>query len=1086
MVKVSVIMPVYNCEDFLQVSVESILNQTLSDLELICVDDGSSDNSLNILKEYEKQDSRVKVYSLNHLGGGDARNFALSHICGEYLYFMDADDYLELNAFEDFYRISKSKNLDFLMFKAKQYDVIQKTIFEKDYYNMVPISNFKGTVFNFKDLNDSIFAINVTPWCKFYNTQFVLGSGAKFKSASKFHDNQFFWDIIFQAERIYFLDEFYYTQSVHPNSLIESAGKSHCDAIDVLNDILGLFKKHGQFDKFKKKLYNRQLSLYIRRYDEIKDEFKELFFKKMKQDLKKLGFDNFRDCLTFECKFIFDCVMISKNHDDFDILKEFYYILRNNSHDINQKMSQSIGWFDKLSKSHQRFAFNYIRTYFINHELPSESRGFLNNYHYDISIIIPVFNVENYLDDAFNSILNQTLGFDNLEIIFVDDASTDSSSQIIKEYSDKYENVISIFLDKNSGYAGLPRNIGMYYATAPYMMFLDPDDVFMDDACEILYNQIAFDNLDIVCGVHSDGESVPDWILLNVLTDCQEPTDMRYKKYNDMVKDSNFELKIDSVDEYPSVIAAANIWDKIFKRSFIEENNVRFPEAVPSEDEVFLVDAFLNAHGIKFINKIIVRHDYERVDYVQHQFSKSKIIKRIKAYYMMFYSFMDKNKTDIFKHYLLVSKLRHIMVDYIMKCNLPTEDVLEILIYAKPLFKLYYNYGGLIPENLHVFEDIACGDFEKALMFIQGENTPKLGEVKCINSTDYSIEQCVELSDDWINQFENTNPDLFIFDEANKNQDILDYCGEHNVQIVGIDRYKNLKTILDSINFKYIPDLKHLVLIYRLDDLKNLNDITNHFYSINYHFKHLKMITNENNLFLSDTILESDINNLDFGDNYYYSFADLDFKFDENAFDKDYKKFADFKSDDSRVIYSFQDTLVSTEIDLSYMRPLKRQKVQEKFNAFRCRDELSAVSYDDAIVLPGNNRKGGVIDCNGQLVEESTSAWFGGAYDVDDQTIEHDERTVVFLGEYATSTWGHAHVSLLVRFWYCLMQNENVDAYVIICEHQGQKFDNKPLNDFIRMAGLEEKVIFIDCPTRFKRVIVPQPSFTVIVTAISS
>ena len=128
-------------------------------------------------------------------------------------------------------------------------------------------------------------------------------------------------------------------------------------------------------------------------------------------------------------------------------------------------------------------------------------------------------------------------------------------------------------------------------------------------------------------------------------------------------------------------------------------------------------------------------------------------------------------------------------------------------------------------------------------------------------------------------------------------------------------------------------------------------------------------------------------------------------------------------SDDARATYHFQDTPISTEIDLSYMRPLKRQKVQEKFNTFRHRDELSTVSYDDAIVLSGNNRKGGVIDCNGQLVEESRSSWFGGAYDVeDDQTIEYGERTVVFLGEYATGTWGHAHVSLLVRFWYCLLQ----------------------------------------------------------------
>ena len=1074
MIKVSVIMPVYNCEDYLKDSVESIINQTLSDLELICVDDGSSDNSLNILKEYEKQDSRVKVFSLNHVGAGDARNFALNHICGEYLYFMDADDILDLNAFEDFYRISKSKNLDFLMFKAKQYDVIKKTTSERYYYNMVPISNFKDTVFNFKDLNDLIFNINVAPWCKFYNTRFVLDSGAKFRSASKFNDNQFFWDIIFQAERIYFLDEFYYTQNVHPNSLIESAGKSHCDKVDVVNDIWELFKKHGQFDKFKQQLYKNKVASYVRRYGEIKDEFKELFFKKIKKDLKNIKDSNFRDYLGLARAFAFDSVMISKNHDDFDRLKEFYYILRNDSNDVNQKMNQSRSWFDKLSKSHKRFAFNHIRTYFINHELTLDNREFLNSFQYDISIIIPVFNVENHLDDAFNSILNQTFGFDNLEIIFVDSASTDGSSQIIKEYSDKFENVISIFLDKDDGYAGLSRNIGMYYATSKYLMFLDTGDIFLEDACRLLHSEITSNDLDIVSGVHADGDLVPEYLWRDILTDPQDSLENGVSKVADMVEDH--ELEISSIDDCPSVIAAVNICDKIFKRSFIEDNNVRFPEAVPAEDSVFLVDAFLNAHGIKFINKVMARHDGE--DSLQHQFSKTKIIKRIKAYYMMFYSFKDKNKTDIFKHYLLVSKLRHVLVDYIMKCNLPTGDVLEILIYSQSLFKMYCNYGELIPENLHVFEDIACGDFEKALMFIQGENTPKLGEVNCINSTDYSIEHCLDLSDDWTEQFENTNPDLFIFDEANRNQEILDYCGEHNVQIVGIDRYKNLKTILDSINFKYIPDLKHLVLIYRLGDLKNLNDITNHFCSINYPFKHLKMITGEDNLFLTDTILESDIDNLDFGDNYYYCFADLDFEFEENAFDKNYKKFTDFKSYDEPVIYSFQDNPVSTEIDLSYMRPLKRQKVQEKFNTFLHRDELSAVSYDDAIVLPGNNRKGGVIDCNGQLVEESTSAWFGGAYDVDDQTIEHDERTVVFLGEYATSTWGHAHVSLLVRFWYCLSQNENIDAYVIICEHPGQKYDNKPLNDFIRMAGLEEKVIFIDRPTRFKRVIVPQPSFT--------
>ena len=505
-------MPVYNCGDFLKDSVESILNQSLTDLELICVDDGSEDNSLSILNSYADVDSRVKVFALDHLGGGNARNFALKHVSGEYLYFIDADDILDLNAFEEFYGISKEKNLDFLLFKAKKYDVDKKTLFEHDYYNMDPLSNFvKDDVFNFNDLGDLIFRINVTPWCKFYNSKFILGSGARFKNSSKFHDNQFFWDIIFQAQRIYFLNEFYYTQNVHSKSLIESRGKNHCDVIDVLNDIENLFKKHGQFEKFKKNLYDRKVFLFVMRYDEIMDDYKELFFTKMKRDLKLVSTD-FRDILAPIRKFVFDIILVSKNHTEFDSLKKYYYILKDDPESLNEKMDLVKIWFDSLDDNHKRFVFNYIKDDFSNKDLTQENQEFLNEYSYKVSVIIPVFNVEDYLENAFKSLKNQTFGFENLEVIFVDDASTDSSPQIIEEYSNNYDNVISIFLDKNSGYGGRPRNVGMNYATSDYLMFLDPDDVFLEDACEILYNQITSENLEIVCGVHNSGGGIPDWI----------------------------------------------------------------------------------------------------------------------------------------------------------------------------------------------------------------------------------------------------------------------------------------------------------------------------------------------------------------------------------------------------------------------------------------------------------------------------------------------------------------------------------------------------------------------------------------------
>ena len=88
----SVIIPVYNCEEYLDESVGGILNQTFQDIEVICVDDGSTDNSLKKLQEFAKEDSRMQVFHQENQGGGAARNFALTKATGKYLYFMDADD----------------------------------------------------------------------------------------------------------------------------------------------------------------------------------------------------------------------------------------------------------------------------------------------------------------------------------------------------------------------------------------------------------------------------------------------------------------------------------------------------------------------------------------------------------------------------------------------------------------------------------------------------------------------------------------------------------------------------------------------------------------------------------------------------------------------------------------------------------------------------------------------------------------------------------------------------------------------------------------------------------------------------------
>ena len=119
---------------------------------------------------------------------------------------------------------------------------------------------------------------------------------------------------------------------------------------------------------------------------------------------------------------------------------------------------------------------------------------------YKISIILPIFNVEKLLERALNSIINQTMDLADIEVIMVDDCSTDSSRKIMEKYSNKYPNFISLYHQENSGGCGLPRNTGLEVASGEYVMFLDPDDEYMADNCEILYETIKKFDADIAFG----------------------------------------------------------------------------------------------------------------------------------------------------------------------------------------------------------------------------------------------------------------------------------------------------------------------------------------------------------------------------------------------------------------------------------------------------------------------------------------------------------------------------------------------------------------------------------------------------------
>ena len=117
--KVSVIIPVYNTAPYLREALDSICKQTLKELEIIVIDDGSTDESPQIINEYARNDSRIKIFQQPNQGQGVARNLGLSHASGEYTYFMDSDDILQNDALEICYNKCVNNQLDFVLFDAE-------------------------------------------------------------------------------------------------------------------------------------------------------------------------------------------------------------------------------------------------------------------------------------------------------------------------------------------------------------------------------------------------------------------------------------------------------------------------------------------------------------------------------------------------------------------------------------------------------------------------------------------------------------------------------------------------------------------------------------------------------------------------------------------------------------------------------------------------------------------------------------------------------------------------------------------------------------------------------------------------------
>ena len=328
MTKVSVIIPVFNVEDYLAECLDSIINQTLDDIEIICINDGSTDNSLEILNDFAAKDSRIKVVSQENSGLSASRNHGLKLAEGEYIYFIDSDDFLELTALEELYDISKANDeCDMILFKLINFYDDSYEKFTSKYYEMKFLKKFRNKYFDYKDLGVKIFDVAVSAPGKFFKHDLI--KDLTFPEGLIFEDNLFFTEAFLNSNKIYFYDKHLYHRRIRDNSITQTPTIKFADSITIINRMIELTKKFDVYDTYKVKLFKKKMDSGFHRFSVVREEDKEEFFNLLKEDFKKFNEEFEKDStLSSEAdersKFILQNVLEYENYKEFLWLVKHY------------------------------------------------------------------------------------------------------------------------------------------------------------------------------------------------------------------------------------------------------------------------------------------------------------------------------------------------------------------------------------------------------------------------------------------------------------------------------------------------------------------------------------------------------------------------------------------------------------------------------------------------------------------------------------------------------------------------------------------------------------------------------------------
>lgn len=608
--QVTVIVPVYNTELYIDECIKSIVQQSLKNLQIILVNDGSSDHSGAILSSWMKKSSDIHLVDISTPSGhpGVPRNIALCLAHSEYVGFVDSDDWIDQNMMYDLYNYANKNNLD-ICSTSGYYRVDKDKEITQHQFQYISKNHSDDWGF----LKNKFFS-NI--WNRIYKTDLLLKHGIYFPNLYLSED------LCFSAIAHYFasssgsiLQSYYYYRYNLPNSTTnQRQGEKGFSILDDFSYQLRYLYTFNFQEQFILNLLQKQLDSFWYTHDRLDPILQPLFKIKLREILdlfaNKIKFDD----LTPDTRGRLKKLMSTNfDQDDIDMAKrglDLYRLKIGHNFQLQGNYVLAKQTYTLISDERLRFFNNfivsilnsdiiwaklylsYLEKYNIEYNLCKDSllnfynKNFsektsddINNSNILLSVIVPVYNSGQYLEQCLESIINQT--YKNLEIIIVNDGSSDNSVEIIKKYQYLDERIVFLNCETPSGSPGKPRNMAINIAQGGYITFVDSDDFLSKDYYEKFIVTLL------------ESATPNDIVFASGYYDLVEGKSEKLVEYNH----SNFNDKTSIFYRYHQ---SFTIWDKIYRTSFIKNEYIYLSELPAAVDISFVLKCYIEAQNVKF------------------------------------------------------------------------------------------------------------------------------------------------------------------------------------------------------------------------------------------------------------------------------------------------------------------------------------------------------------------------------------------------------------------------------------------------------------------------------------------------------